>query len=114
MSMPTAMLRVACLVLASGLAASGPQTPSPAASTAGSTKEGLDLLHTMQDGLGGAKNIAAIRDLDETIKAEAWDSAGTALGAVRKRTRWIRNPNTLRLDQIGPRGTYVLYFEGGS
>jgi hypothetical protein len=33
---------------------------------------------------------------------------------VRKRTRWMRSPNVLRLDQIGPRGTYVLYFDGGA
>lgn len=28
-----------------------------------------------------------------------------------KRTRWIR-PNLLRLDQVGPGDTYVLYFDG--
>jgi hypothetical protein len=33
------------------------------------------------------------------------------LGKVRKRTRWIR-PNHLRLDQVGPGDTYVLYFDG--
>jgi hypothetical protein len=26
----------------------------------------------------------------------------------------MRSPNVVRLDQIGPRGTYVLYFEGAS
>jgi hypothetical protein len=26
----------------------------------------------------------------------------------------MRNPNVVRLDQRGPRGTYVLYFDGGS
>jgi hypothetical protein len=26
----------------------------------------------------------------------------------------MRSPNVLRLDQIGPRGTYVLYFDGGA
>jgi hypothetical protein len=68
----------------------------------------------MQTALGGAKAIAAVRDLEETIRAEAWDSNGTSLGEVRKRTRWIKNPSTLRLDQRGPRGTYVLYFDGDS
>ena len=33
---------------------------------------------------------------------------------MRKRTRWIKTPNVIRLDQSGPRGTYVLYFDGGS
>jgi hypothetical protein len=68
----------------------------------------------MQDGLGGAKRIAAVHDFDETIGALAWDARGAPLGEVRRRTRWIRSPSTLRLDQIGPRGTYVLYLDGGS
>jgi hypothetical protein len=77
-------------------------------------QEGLALLHEMQDALGGAKNLAAIRDFEETVRAAAWDSTGASLGDVRKRTRWIRTPNVVRLDQRGPRGTYVLYFDGGS
>ena len=79
-----------------------------------STPEGLQLLHTLQDALGGAKRIDAIRDYEETIRAQAWDSRGTALGEVRKRTRWMKTPNIIRLDQRGPRGTYVLYFDGAS
>lgn len=102
----TAKLCEACLVLASFLPA--------LASGNLSTPEGLLLLHKMQDALGGAKRIAAVRDFDETIRAEAWDESGAPLGEVRKRTRWMQSPNTLRLDQIGPRGTYLLYLEGGS
>ena len=79
-----------------------------------STQEGLRLLHRMQDALGGADKIASVRDLEETIRAEAWDSNGTALGQFRKRTRWLRNPSVLRLDQRGLRGTYVLYFNENS
>ena len=79
-----------------------------------SDPDGLRLLHQLQDALGGAKNIAAVHDFEETIRAEAWDASGGALGEVRKRTRWIRTPNVVRLDQRGPRGTYVLYFDGGS
>ena len=79
-----------------------------------STPEGLQLLHEMQNALGGAKKIAAVRDFEETIRAEAWDSAGNALGEVRKRTRWMRAPGLLRLDQVGPRGTYVLFFDGST
>ena len=97
-------------VAAGALVASQLQTPSAARSS----QEGLLLLHKMQDGLGGAKNIAAVHDIDEKIRAEAWDASGSALGEVRKRTRWISSPSTLRLDQRGPRGTYVLYLDGAS
>src|SRR5690349_3461071 len=77
-----------------------------------SSPEGLRLLHKMQHALGGAKRIAEVRDFEEVIRAEARDSTGAPLGEVRKRTRWVRTPNLLRVDQIGPRGTYVLYFDG--
>jgi hypothetical protein len=83
-------------------------------STPKQSPEGFQLLHGMQTALGGAKNIAAVRDYEETIRALAWDASGGALGEVRKRTRWMRSPGLLRLDQIGPRGTYVLFFEGAS
>ena len=100
---------VAVLVVASlqSLSASGATRQS-------STPDGLALLHKMQDALGGAKAIAAIRDLDETVVGEARDSTGAAIGEVRKRTRWMMNPSALRLDQRGPRGTYVLYLDGQS
>ncbi|MBV8113145.1 MAG: hypothetical protein JO300_00265 [Silvibacterium sp.] len=74
---------------------------------------GLDLLHKMQRALGGANRIEAIRDLDWTVRANTFDHAGKAIGQVTKRTRWIR-PNYLRLDQVGPGDTYVLYFDGVS
>src|SRR5262249_17065941 len=67
--------------------------------TQASTPEGLRLLHKLQDALGGAKRIAGIRDFEETIRAGARDASGGALGEVRKRTRWIRNANVIRLDQ---------------
>lgn len=79
-----------------------------------STTEALQLLHKMQTALGGADKIAAIRDYEETVRAQTWNNKGVALGQVRKRTRWMRSPNLLRLDQIGPRDTYVLYFDGRS
>jgi len=74
---------------------------------------GLDLLHRMQQALGGANKIAAIRDYEETVNAQTWTHAGKPIGTVVKRTRWIR-PNYLRLDQVGPGDTYVLYFDGTS
>ena len=67
----------------------------------------------MQTALGGAGKIASVRDFDESVRAHAWYSNGGLLGEVRKRTRWIR-PNCLRLDQVGPTDTYVLYFDGTS
>lgn len=76
--------------------------------------DGLRLLHQLQGALGGVKRIAAIGDFEETIRAQAWDGNGALLGEVRKRTRWMRTPNVVRLDQRGPRGTYVLYFDGRS
>ena len=79
-----------------------------------SSQAGLQLLHKMQTALGGTGKIAAIHDYEETVRAEIWNNSGTPMGEVRKRTRWMRNPNLLRLDQIGPRDTYVLYFDGGS
>jgi hypothetical protein len=90
---------------ANGLRQASPQTSEP---------DGLRLLHRLQDALGGASRIAAVHDFEETIRAQAWDAAGTPLGEVRKRTRWVRTPNVLRIDQRGPRGTYVLYYDGGS
>lgn len=104
--------RVVCLVAAACLTACASEPLSSQASR--STQDGLRLLHKMQDALGGAERIAAVHDLEETIRAEAWDSNGTSLGEVRKRTRWMRSPNVLRLDQVGPRGTYVLFFDGGT
>jgi hypothetical protein len=68
----------------------------------------------MQDALGGAERIAAIRDYEETIDGRTWNPDGSPLGSVRKRTRWMREPNALRLDQIGPRDTYVLFYDAGT
>jgi hypothetical protein len=112
--MPGARPCIAFLVLASVLHAFAAGPLPPQASPRQSEPDGLRLLHQLQNALGGARQIAAIRDFEETIRAEAWDANGGSLGEVRKRTRWMRSPNVLRLDQRGPRGTYVLYFEGGS
>jgi hypothetical protein len=68
----------------------------------------------MQNALGGAERIAAIQDYEETVEAKTWNPDGSPLGDVRKRTRWMRSPNVIRLDQIGPRDTYALFYDGGS
>jgi len=66
----------------------------------------------MQDALGGAERIAAVRDFEQQVRAESWNgNTGQSIGEVTKRTRWVR-PNILRVDQVGPGSTYVLYFDG--
>jgi hypothetical protein len=100
--------------VASALHAFASENLMPQASRPASEPDGLRLLQRLQNALGGAKRIAAIRDFEETIRAEAWDASGASLGGVRKRTRWMRTPNVVRLDQRGPRGTYVLHFDGVS
>lgn len=78
----------------------------------GFSQDGLPLFRRMQDALGGADRIAAIRDFEQEVRAESWNgNTGQSMGDVRKRTRWIR-PNHLRVDQIGPGSTYVLYCDG--
>lgn len=77
------------------------------------SQDAQQLLHKMQDALGGSEKIAAIRDFEQTVRADTWDNTGKPHGEVRKRTRWMR-PNLLRLDQVGPDDTYVLYFNGTS
>src|SRR5262245_33868127 len=77
-----------------------------------STPDGLALVHKMQDALGGAEKIAAIRDFEQQVRATAWNgNTGQKMGEVVKRTRWIR-PNLLRADQVGPGSTYVLFCDG--
>jgi hypothetical protein len=80
-------------------------------SGAASSQIALQLFHEMQSALGGAQNIAAIRDFDEIVKAETWDGNGRSLGTVRQRVRWLK-PNHLRIYQSGPYDTYVLFFDG--
>jgi hypothetical protein len=76
--------------------------------------DGLLLFHKMQKALGGADKIAAIREFEQQVRAQSWNgNTGVLIGDVTKRTRWIR-PNYLRVDQVGPGSTYVLYFDGKS
>jgi len=82
--------------------------------SAASAPEGLRLFHKMQNALGGADTIAAVRDFEQQVKAQSWNgNTGQSIGDVVKRTRWLR-PNKLRVDQVGPGSTYVLYFDGTS
>ena len=76
-----------------------------------SSPEGLALLHKMQAALGGADKLAGVNDFEQTVKAQTWNNAGRPTGEVWKRLRWMRNPSILRLDQYGPRDTYVLFFD---
>ena len=79
--------------------------------TYATAQDGLELLHKMQSALGGAKNIAAIHDFEEIQSATTFSRDGKPLDKVVKRTRWI-GPSVVRLDQVGPGDTYVLYFDG--
>src|ERR1051326_3967209 len=73
------------------------------------SQDGLLLFHKMQNALGGSRKIAAIRDFEQSVRAESWNgNTGQSLGEVRKSTRWIR-PNYLRADQVRPGSTYLLY-----
>lgn len=76
-------------------------------------QDAMQLFHKMQTALGGGERIAAIQDFEQCVRADTWDNNGKRHGQVYKRTRWIR-PNVLRLDQVGPGDTYVLYFSGVS
>jgi hypothetical protein len=102
------VVSVLFLFLSSSPGRTALQAPQP------SSQEGLQLLRKMQVALGGAEKIAAIQDYEETVRAQVWNNSGVLMGEVRKRTRWMRRPNLLRLDQVGPRSTYVLYFDGDS
>jgi hypothetical protein len=78
------------------------------------SQDGLSLFRKMQHALGGADRIAAIRDFEQDVRAESWNgNTGQSIGEVRKRTRWIR-PNYLRVDQVGPGSTYVLFCDGAA
>ena len=101
----TAIAASAAVIFVAHASAQGghPQVSSP---------EGLALLHKMQAALGGADKLAGANDFEETVKAQIWNAAGTPVGEVWKRVRWMRNPNMLRLDQYGPRDTYVLFLDG--
>jgi outer membrane lipoprotein-sorting protein len=77
-------------------------------------QDGIELLHRMQQALGGASKIASVRDLDKLVHAQTWHEDGSARGDVHKRTRWV-SPTYLRLDQVGKdNNTYVLYFDGSA
>ncbi len=77
-----------------------------------SSPDGLKFFHKMQTALGGAEKIASVRDFEQIVRADSWFDDGTARsGVVRKRVRFVR-PHYLRIDQVGPGDTYVLYFDG--
>jgi hypothetical protein len=76
--------------------------------------DGKALFRKMQDALGGADRLVHVRDFEQQVVAHSWNgNSGALIGEVRKRTRWIA-PRYLRVDQVGPGSTYVLYFDGTS
>jgi len=76
-------------------------------------QDALQQFRKMQNALGSADKISAIRDYEQIVHADAWDFGGNPMGVVRKRVRFVR-PSYLRIDQVGQRDTYVLYFDGTS
>jgi hypothetical protein len=81
--------------------------------SAGTAPSAVELLVRMQDSLGGGDKLASVVDLEQRVSAELWNDRGWYLGRVVKRVRWIK-PDLLRVDQIGPGDTYVLFFDGTS
>src|SRR6476646_11473406 len=70
-----------------------------------SLQQGQRLFHKMQEALGGAEKIAAVRDFEQQVRAESWNgNTGQSIGEVVKRTRWVR-PTDLRVDQVGSGST---------
>src|SRR6516225_7383348 len=43
-------------------------------------QDGTELLHRMQQALGGADKIASIRDVDELVHAQTWHEDGSIRG----------------------------------
>jgi hypothetical protein len=77
-----------------------------------SSPEGRRLFRRIQEALGGADKIAAVLDFERQVRAASWNgNTGQSIGEVVTRTRWVR-PTDLRVDQVGPGSTYVLYFDG--
>jgi len=102
-----AIAGLAAVIFAAYASAQGETGGHPQISSSG----GLALLHKMQAALGGADKLERANDFEETVKAQIWNNAGTPTAEVWKRVRWMRNPNILRLDQYGPRDTYVLFLD---
>lgn len=110
--------RASLVLLACAAALVGSAPSPPLASDAKPTRpaaqagDAAALFHKLQNALGGADRLAAVRDLDQTVVGVSIDGrTGRRIGEVRKRVRWLK-PNHLRLDQVGPGNTYVLYFDG--
>jgi hypothetical protein len=80
-------------------------------SAAGVQPAAPELLRRMQAALGGGDRLAAVTDIDQRVTADTWDDRGRHLGQTVKRIRWI-SPGYLRMDQVGPGNTFVLYFDG--
>jgi hypothetical protein len=65
----------------------------------------------MQTALGGRDKLSSVIDIEQRLEADTWDHRGRHIGHVVKRIRWI-SPGHLRMDQIGPGDSFVLYFDG--
>ncbi len=93
-------LSIVAFILAAALTA---QTPPP--------QDALALLHRMQEALGGADKLAAIRDYDWKITAKIYGPGGQEGGEGVRRIRMIL-PDHFRCDQTIPMGEVIWYFDG--
>jgi hypothetical protein len=71
----------------------------------------LQLLHRMQEALGGAEKLAAIRDYQWSIVGKSFGPGGQDLGEGTRTIRLVR-PNHFRFDQVIPMGEVKMYFDG--
>ncbi len=87
-----------------------PEPAKPAAKTdAGTQAEGKRLFARMQQAMGGAEKLAAVRDYSQTTEIELSTGQGT-LKATQKQF-WVA-PSTFRQESQLPFGTIASYFDG--
>jgi len=65
----------------------------------------------MQEALGGSEELAAIQDVDWTVRAKTWNQSGAPGPDVERRIRWIR-PNVFRKDQRNGERVIKYFFDG--
>lgn len=75
------------------------------------SQDALQLLRRMQEALGGADKLAAIRDYDWKITAKIYGPGGQYGGEGVRRIRLVL-PNHFRCDQTIPMGEVIWYFDG--
>jgi hypothetical protein len=96
------LLKVNLLAIMFTVAVAAQKTPA---------RDGVQLLRRMQEALGGADKLAAIRDYDWKIVAKIYGPGGQEGGEGVRRIRMVF-PNHFRCDQTIPMGEVIWYFDG--